>query len=492
MRALICLGLLLAVTPLRLPATATVSPLPPNLVIIFTDDMGYGDVGVFGTKGYRTPNLDRLAAEGGVYRNFCVAAAVCSASRASLLTGCYANRLGIFNALMPRSKVGLAAAETTLAELLQQRGYATAIFGKWHLGDAPPFLPPRHGFDEYFGIPYSNDMWPQHPDLARLPADAAARRSRYPDLPLLEHDRVARTVTTLAEQDQFTTQFTERAVRFIAAHTNRPFFLYLPHPMPHVPLAVSDKFRGQSGAGLYGDVIAEIDWSVGEIMAALRRHQLETNTWVIFTSDNGPWLSYGDHAGSAGPLREGKGTSWEGGIRVPCIMRWPGHIPAGTDSRAMFMTIDLLPTIAARIGAPLPERKIDGRDVWPLIANQPGATNPHAAYWHYYQVNELQAVTSGDGRWKLVFPHSFRTLAGKPGGTNGLPAGYVQRKVNAPELYDLENDPGETTDVAAKHPGVVARLQAEAEKARAELGDALTRREGPGRREPGRWEPPES
>lgn len=477
---------------IALTVAAPAAQRPPNIVLIFTDDQGYADVGVFGAKAFRTPHLDRLAAEGGVYRNFYVAAAVCSASRASLLTGCYANRIGIFNALNVGSRVGLAAEETTLAELLKTRGYATAIYGKWHLGDAPPFLPIRHGFDEFFGVPYSNDMWPQHPDLQRLPPDAAARRSRYPDLPLLENDRVVRTITTMADQDQFTTQFTERAVRFIAAHTNQPFFLYLAHPMPHVPLAVSDKFRGKSGAGLYGDVMEEMDWSVGEILAALRRHQLESNTWVIFTSDNGPWLSYGDHGGSAKPLREGKGTSWEGGIRVPCLMRWPGQIPAGTDNRAMFMTIDLLPTIAARIGAPLPERKIDGRDVWPLITAQPGATNPHSAYWHYYQVNELQAVTSGDGRWKLVFPHSYRTLAGKPGGTNGLPATYVQRKVNAPELYDLENDPGETTDVAPKHPAIVARLQAEAEQARAELGDALTRRDGPGRREPGRWNPPGS
>lgn len=457
----------------------------PNIVIIFTDDQGYADVGVFGAKGFTTPNLDRMAAEGCIFRNFHVAQPICSASRAALLTGCYPNRIGIHGALGPRSKAGLSDGEMTLAQLLKQRGYATGIFGKWHLGDSPQFLPTRHGFDEYFGLPYSNDMWPLHPELVNLPPDAPAR-NRYPDLPMYDGDRVAIPKITHEDQNQFTTWYTERAVRFIAHHKNEPFFLYVAHNMPHVPLHVSAKFRGKTARGLYGDVIEEIDWSVGEILAALKKNGLEQNTWVIFTSDNGPWLSYGDHAGSAYPLREGKATNWEGGTREPCIMRWPGKIPAGTETRDMLMTIDLLPTIAKLTGAPLPPRKLDGLDVWPIISRQPGAKNPHDAYWFYFEVNQLQAVTTGDGRWKLQLPHTYRTLGGKPGGHDGLPVPYENRKLEKSELYDLENDISETTDVSAQHPEIVTRLEAEAEKARAELGDSLTKRTGAGNREPGR------
>ena len=319
-------------------------------------------MGVFGARGFTTPNLDRLAAEGAVFRNFHVAQAVCSASRCALLTGCYPNRLGIHGALGPRSQTGISAGEMTLAELVKQRGYATAIFGKWHLGDASQFLPTRHGFDEYFGLPYSNDMWPLHPDLAKLPADAAARKRGYPDLIMFEGEKVAIPKVTSEDQSQMTTWYAEHAVRFIERNRERPFFLYLAHNMPHVPLHVSDKFRGKSKQGLYGDVIEEIDWSVGQVLDALKRCGLERDTWVIFTSDNGPWLSYGNHAGSAGPLREGKGTSWEGGTRVPCIMRWPGKIPAGSDSMSMLMTIDLFPTIAAQVEGTVEKTLVDFGD----------------------------------------------------------------------------------------------------------------------------------
>ena len=273
----------------------------PNLIIIFTDDQGYADVGVFGAKGFETPNLDQLARQGRVFRNFHVAQAVCSASRCGLLTGCYPNRLGIHGALGPRSRVGIHSREMTLAELVKQRGYATAIFGKWHLGDAPEFLPVRHGFDEYYGLPYSNDMWPLHPDYVNLPADSAKRKQGYPDLPLIEGDRVAIPKVTREEPDMLTTWYTERAVSFIERNQARPFFLYLAHNMPHVPLHVSDKFRGKSEQGLYGDVIEEIDWSVGQVMEALKRCRLEQNTWVIFASDNGPWLSYGNTPGRPAP-----------------------------------------------------------------------------------------------------------------------------------------------------------------------------------------------
>jgi len=458
----------------------------PNVVIILTDDLGYGDIGVFGAKGYQTPRLDRMATEGCVFRNFHVPQAVCSASRAGLLTGCYPNRVGIHGALGPKSKTGLAAEEVTLAELLKQRGYVSAIFGKWHLGDAPQFLPLRRGFEHYFGLPYSNDMWPHHPDLEKLPPGDPKRKSGYPELRLFDGEEVKIPEVTAADQEQLTTWYTEHAVKFIEENQTRPFFLYLAHNMPHVPLHVSSKFRGKTSRGLYGDVIEEIDWSVGQVLDALQRTGLEGDTWVIFTSDNGPWLSYGTHAGSAFPLREGKGTSWEGGTRVPCVMRWPGRIPAGTESRQMLMTIDLFPTIAKLVGADLPQHAIDGLDVWPIITGQRGASNPHAAYWFYYEVNELQAVVSGDGRWKLALPHRYRTLNGKPGGLAGLPVPYEQRRLERPELYDLVNDVSELRDVSLRYPGRVAELQAEAERARTELGDGLTNRKGHGTRAPGR------
>ena len=460
---------------------ASHSPLP-NIVIIFTDDQGYADVGVFGAKGFVTPNLDRLASQGRIFRNFHVAQPVCSASRCGLLTGCYPNRLGIHGALGPRSKVGISDNEMTLAQLVKQRGYATAIFGKWHLGDSPQFLPLRHGFDEYFGLPYSNDMWPLQPNGEK-------RKGAYPDLRMFDGNKVVIPNVTHEDQNQLTTWYTEHAVKFIDSHKDGPFLLYLAHNMPHVPLHVSDKFRGKTERGLYGDVIEEIDWSVGQVMDALKRNGLEENTWVIYTSDNGPWLCFGDHAGSAYPLREGKGTNWEGGTREPCIMRWPGKIPAGSESKDMLMTIDLFPTIAKLIHADLPKHRIDGLDVWPIISGNPGKSkNPHEAYWFYYEVNQLQAVVTGDGHWKLQLPHTYRTLNGRPGGHGGIPVPYDNRKLEKSELYDLVNDISETSDVSDKHSDIVKRLEAEAEKARAELGDNITKRKGAGTREPGRVE----
>ncbi|MBN1444322.1 MAG: sulfatase [Planctomycetes bacterium] len=443
----------------------------PNIVVIFTDDQGYADVGVFGAKGFRTPNLDRLAREGRRFTNFHVAQAVCSASRAALLTGCYSNRIGIHGALGPGSRVGISASEMTLAEVVKQRGYSTAIFGKWHLGDLPPFLPTRHGFDEYFGLPFSNDMWPYHPTA-----------KSFPPLPLVEGEKI---VGYNPDQRNLTTWYTERAVRFIERNRDRPFFLYVPHNMPHVPLYVSGKFRGKSERGLYGDVIMEIDWSVGRIMDALERSGIAESTLMIYASDNGPWLSYGDHGGSAFPLREGKGTSWEGGVRSPCIMRWPGRIPAGTICSEPAMTIDILPTVAKLVGAELPEHRIDGRDIWPLISGEPGAKSPQEAYFIYYQRGALEAVISG--RWKLYFPHTYRTLAGRRGGTGGIPVAYESARVGL-ELYDLESDISETKDLARLHPEVVERLERLAEGAREDLGDALTKRRGSGLREPGRVE----
>jgi arylsulfatase A-like enzyme len=322
-------------------------------------------------------------------------------------------------------------------------------------------------------------MWPHHPE---------AKPGTYPKLPLYENGRVIDDEITPDEQRNLTTWYTERAVAFIEKNKERPFFFYLAHSMPHVPLFVSDKFKGKSSRGLFGDVIMEIDWSVGEVLRTLTKHGLERDTLVIFTSDNGPWLSYGDHAGSSGPHREGKGTAWEGGTRVPCLMRWPGQLPAGTVSDDYLMTIDVLPTLAGRIGAKLPPLPIDGLDVWPLLSRQAGAKNPHDGYGNWYAQNELQAVVSGDGRWKLVLPHRYRTLAGRPGGRDGLPAKYENATVTAPTLYDLKTDRAETTDVAAANPAVVQQLLAFAEKCRADLGDSLTKRTGAGAREPGRVE----
>jgi arylsulfatase len=356
--------------------------------------------------------------------------------------------------------------------------------GKWHLGDAPQFSPMRQGFDEYYGLPYSNDMWPLHPDYVNLPPDSEKHKRGYPPLPLLENESVVKLGLTGEDQARLTIDYTERAVRFIQKHRDRPFFFYLAHSMPHVPLYVSPGFAGKTARGLYGDVIAEIDWSVGRILETLKACGLEQNTLVIFTSDNGPWLSYGDHSGSAGPLREGKGTVWEGGVRVPAIARWPARIPAGRTCAEPVMTIDLLPTLARLTGADLPARKIDGLDISPLLFGEPGVRAPHEALYFYYHENELQAVMSGP--WKLMLPQSYRTLGGKPGGTGGNPAPYEMRKLEQPELYNVEADIAETRDLATAQPQTVRRLLDLAEEARSELGDRLTGRKGGELREPGR------
>ncbi len=449
----------------------------PNVVVIFIDDMGYADIGPFGAKGYATPNLDRMAREGRVFTDFLVSSAVCSASRSAILTGCYHRRIGISGALGPRSEYGISRGEMTLAELCKQKEYATAIFGKWHLGHHPKFLPLQHGFDEYFGLPYSNDMWPLHPAYVHLPKNSAKRKRGFPNLPLIEGNRVIDSEVTGEDQAQLTTWYTEHAVDFIDRNKDKPFFLYVPHSMVHVPLFVSDKFKGKSDRGLFGDVVMEVDWSVGQILGAIRKHGLEKNTLVIFTADNGPWLNYGDHAGSAGPLREGKGTEFEGGIREPTVMWWPGKIPAGTTCDELASTIDILPTVAALIDAKLPDHKIDGKDMRPLMFGQPGAKSPHEIFYCYYAGGQLQAVR--DRRWKLHFPHGFRTLNGRASGTGGTPVPYDQGKIGL-ALFDLKKDVAESNDVADEYPEQVERLKKYAEKAREDLGDKLTKRKGTG------------
>ena len=441
---------------------------PPNIVIIFTDDQGYEDVGIFGSPLIETPHLDQMAAEGVRLTSFYAAQAVCSASRAALLTGCYPNRVGIHQAFMPQAKKGLRDEETTIAEMLKEQGYTTAIYGKWHLGDAPENLPLAEGFDDFYGIPYSNDMWPFHPQQESF---------NFGPLPLFEDNSI---IDTLTDQSFLTTAITERSVNFIRTNKDNPFFLYVAHPQPHVPLFVSDKFKGKSKRGLYGDVIMEIDWSVGQILQALKNEGLDDNTLVIFTSDNGPWLSYGDHSGSAGIFREGKGTAFEGGQREPFIARFPGKIPEGLVVETPAMAIDILPTVAYITDSQLPLLPIDGKNIWPLLTGA-SEQSPQPAYFFYYHVNQLHGVRYG--KWKMYFPHVYRTMNGRPGGTGGLPEPYDYIKLEEVSLYDLESDPSETTNVAKDHPGIVEKINHLADSIRHELGDALTGEKGAGSRD---------
>ncbi len=446
------------------------APPRPNVVLIFADDLAYGDLGCYGAKGYETPHLDRLAREGIKFTDFHSAAAVCSASRAALLTGCYPQRVGILGALGPADKSGIHADEVLLPEILKTQGYATAIFGKWHLGHHPQFLPTRNGFDRYFGLPYSNDMWPKHPET-----------KAFPDLPLIDGEK---TIELNPDQTKLTTWYAEHAVKFIEEHRDEPFFVYVPHNMPHVPLFVSDKFAGKTERGLFGDVLAEIDWSVGQILDVLKRTGNDERTIVLFTSDNGPWLSYGDHAGSALPLREGKGTTWDGGHRVPCVARWPGKIPAGQVTGELCSTLDVAPTFAKLAGGSMPsDRIIDGKDIAPILFGEADAKSPHEALYYYWGFG-LEAVRSGT--WKLHFPHQYRTLSGKPGGTGGIPVKYAQAKVAELELYNLADDLAETKNVAADHPDIVQQLSKLADQMRADLGDAYQSKPGKNRRPAGK------
>ncbi len=435
----------------------------PNVILIVTDDQGWADLGSYGAEGFATPRLDRLASQGVRFTDFYVSQPVCSASRASILTGCYANRIGIEGALGPSSKNGLAERETTIAELARARGYATAAVGKWHLGHLPPFLPSRHGFDRWFGIPYSHDMWPFHPDG---PAN-------WGDLPLKRDDSV---VALNPDPNTLTHAFSEEALEFVRenARSSRPFFLYLAHPLPHVPLGVGSGFAGSSQQGRYGDVIQELDFEVGRLLDTLDELDIARNTLVIFTSDNGPWTPYGEHAGSAGPLRESKGTTFEGGVRVPFIARWPGRIPAGSVCREPAMTIDLLPTIAHWIDAPLPDLAIDGVDIAALLEGRSRSLEPRPLFF-YYESNELQALRYG--QWKLHFPHSHRYTDEMPRASGGKPARYPMRQIEL-SLFDLENDPGERRNVAAFHPDIVTELSRLADGMRSRLGDSLTSRTG--------------
>lgn len=436
---------------------------PPNFILIITDDQGYGDLSSFGAADVATPNIDLLGKEGSKYTRFYVPQSQCTPSRAGILTGCYPNRVGVDWVFLPHSTTGLNPAEETIADLLQPAGYATSYFGKWHLGHHPEFLPTNQGFDEYLGIPYSNDMWPLNP----------RKDYTFPPLPLIENATAIDTVDEVLQKNM-TRLLTQRTIDFIKKNQDKPFFTVLSHPMPHVPLYVSDAFKGKSKRGLYGDVMMELDWSTGEILKTLKELEIDENTLLLFMSDNGPWIAYGNHGGSTGGLKEGKETSFEGGIRSPLLIRYPKKIPTGKTIDTPINGIDLLPTIAALAKAKLPTQKIDGKDIISQLSGESN-TMAHDAYYFYMNKNQLEAVMTE--RWKLVLPHSFNSLNGKPGGQDGALAIYEKISVDM-ELYDLINDRNETKNISDKHPKVVEQLLVKADSIRQILGDKVVGVEG--------------
>lgn len=439
----------LALGPVSFAATAR----PPNFIVIFVDNFGNGDLGCFGSKLHRTPNVDRLAAEGAKFTSFYVSSGVCTPSRASLMTGCYPRRVNLHVSakggavLQPLSPKGLNPDETTIAEVLKPAGYATGIFGKWHLGDQPPFLPTRQGFDEFFGIPYSDDMTKdKSPDT-------------WPELPLMRGENV---IEAPVDRNYLVKRTTEEVLRFLERHRDRPFFAYIPHTMPgSTPNPFSSPaFRGKSKNGDYGDSVEELDWSTGEIMAALKRLGLDDNTLVIWTSDNGA-VRRNPPQGSCAPYKGYGYDTSEGAMRMPCVMRWPGRIPAGTICDELCSTMDLLPTFARLAGAAPPAKPIDGYDIRPLLFGQAGAKSPwDDAGFCYYRLEQLQALRAGP--WKLYLPLEKKI---------GSAAGKGAAKPASLELYDVRNDVGEEREVSAQHPDVVKRLLAVAERARGEIGD---------------------
>jgi arylsulfatase A-like enzyme len=443
-------GIGLATGPLR-----SAEAKRPNFVIIFLDDSGWSDFRPFGHPDYPTPNVERLAREGCAFHNFYVPQAICSASRSALLSGCYPGRTKVFGAHPPRAR-GLDPKFATMGEVLKTAGYRTAVFGKWHIGDQPDTRPPARGFDESCGLMYSNDMWEFHPE--------SPERFREFPLQFWENGKIKIERITPEHQPMLTTWYTEHAVAFINRHRAEPFLLYVPHSMPHVPLFRSEKFRNKSGSGVYGDVMMEIDWSVGEITKALANAGVERNTIVVFTSDNGPWISYGNHAGKT-PYREAKGTGFDGGTRSACIIKYPEQIKADTVSKRAFCSVDFLPTFASLAGAALPKNAIDGKNVWELIRGVRGAVNPHD-YYPFSTNATFEGVISGDGRWKLHLPHEYRTLL--KAGHDGSAGTYRQAHIGL-SLFDLDHDAFETTNVAEKYPEITAKLKGYAEAYRAEF-----------------------
>lgn len=430
----------------------------PNIVLIFIDDMGYGDIGPFGGTKAKTPQLDKFAAEGMKFTSF-YATPVCSMSRACLMSGCYNARVSIPGVLFPQSTIGLNPEEITLAEIVKQKGYATICIGKWHLGHREPFLPTKQGFDSYFGIPYSNDMTidTKHARFAKdclfregMNEEQARAEAIRHTVPLMRGEEV---VEYPADQSTLTKRYTEEAIKFMRSHRAEPFFVYLPHSMVHNPLAASEAFRGKSSGGLLGDAIEELDWSVGQILQTLKELRLDEKTLVIFTSDNGA------AAGSSLPWRGKKANNYEGGVREPCIMRWPGRIPGGTTCQQIAGNIDLLPTFARLVGAELPsDRILDGRDITSLMFN-PQAPGVRDTHLYFVADQSLGAIRQGD--WKLFLAPP--TARGKARQAQDATARFE------PVLYNLAKDPGETTDVAAEHGEIVARLRDEAQRRAAEV-----------------------
>jgi arylsulfatase A len=446
---------------------ALAATLTPNMIVIFVDDMGIGDLSCYGQKAYKTPNLDRMAREGVRFTDFYVASPACTPSRAALLIGCYPMRVGLPQVINPDSKIGLNLDETTIAEVAKSRGYQTAIFGKWHLG-VENLMPRAHGFDEFYGIPYSHDMWPPN------------KNGNWPPLFVYNNETQEREVKTVVDQAEFTKKLTEKTLNFISRNRSNPFFVYLPLNQPHVPIAPSNRFLGRSKAGPYADQILEIDESVGRVLSHLKKLKLDRNTMVMFSSDNGPWLPYGNHAGSAGIYREGKGTTFEGGFRVPGIFWMPGTLPAGKVQTEMASTMDILPTFASLIGANQPEKEIDGHNIQPLLKCEGGAKTPWK-WMYYFWPAELQAVRSGD--WKLHVPHNHRHQ-NQPSGIDGTPAGETTEKQEL-ALYNLKDDPSEKTNLAATHPEIVSRLMRMIKIGTSELGDSISKVSGTSTRPPG-------
>jgi len=446
---------------------AAAPPDRPNVVYIMADDQGYGDLGVQGHPYIRTPNIDRLAREGVRLTDF-YAQPFCGPSRAALMTGSYPARNSLAFNHLPRAKTGIHPNEITIAEILRDQGYATAIVGKWHLGDAPEFLPTRHGFDYWYGLPYSNDMWPYHPKIEKRHGEdarmqAARERAGYtgyaqsdqvypidwfPKLPLMRNEEV---VELNPQQERLVGDYTDEAIRFMREHRDQPFFVYLAHSMPHVPLYRSKPFEDESLRGRYGDVVEEIDANVGRILEAIDEMGLDEKTLVVFTSDNGPWVEYGFDAGSAGPLRGSKGTNYEGGVRVPFLARFPGQIPAGLVSSGIASNIDMLPTLAKLAGgAPPSDRTIDGVDLWELLT-EPGAESPRKTFFYYVggmkylaadgpPKNDPTIAAVRRGKWKL---HVKSNAKGK---------------LEPEALYNLYEDIGERLDYASKEPDLAEEL----------------------------------
>lgn len=441
----------------------------PNFIIFLTDDQGFADLGLKRTD-LQTPNMNKLAQQGRMFSNFYVTASVCAPSRASLMTGCYPLRVGVPWNINADMEIGLPTEEKTIAEVLKTRGYQSGCFGKWHLGHVPKHLPTGQGFDEYFGIPYSHDM---KPESAQVYPQWAEIIEKYPPLPLIHNQKV---VEENPDPSTLTHRFTQKALSFIEKNKNRPFFLYMAHAMPHVPLACSAEFRGKSGHGLYADVMLELDDSLGQIIEKLRELDIDRDTCVVLLSDNGPWLAMGDHAGSAMPLREGKGSSFEGGHRVPCVAWWPGKVPEASHCSAVVTAMDILPTFAQIAQARLPEYKIDGKNISKHFFQTPCPESPHEAIFFYHN-RELQAIRSG--KWKLHFPHEYlKAVEPGRGGTYGKTKDFFQ----AMALYNLDNDPGETSNVAIHNKKVVVRLMKQAAAMREDLGDSLTQTQGTGMR----------